>query len=219
MVGGSRGFGAALTENLIVRGCRTYVVQRSPRDSTSSDALLSRFTVDATDWRALETVRREIEKQSGSLDYLFLNATGVLHRMRLDSEHIERITAYVHHEAALCLAPLTIFAPVMNTGGTCVFSSSQALTPLNDRTLAEEWLDWPHYVAAKSAIEGLISAARLEFPRVRFIVARLPTMDTNLSPRSHVATGIDVGTLADSLLEAWTTDQQWPYDRFDPPLS
>ena len=219
VVGGSRGLGAALTENLIERGCRTYVLQRSQSDAAPSDPLLSRFTADATDRRALATVRGEIEKLSGGLDYVFLNATGVLHRMRLDSDHIERIADYVLHESVLALAPLAIFAPVMNPGGTCVFSSSQALTLRDDGSLAEEWVDWPHYVAAKSAIEGIISAARLEFPRVRFVVARLPPIDTNLSPRSHVATGLDAGILADCLLEAWTNDQQSPYDRLGPTVS
>jgi NAD(P)-dependent dehydrogenase (short-subunit alcohol dehydrogenase family) len=40
---------------------------------------------------------------------------------------------------------------------------------------------WPHYVAAKQAVEGLVQVAALEYPDVRFLVKRPPLLDTDLA--------------------------------------
>ena len=163
------------------------MIQRSSNESKEANPLLSIHTADASDWQKLEEVKGEIMRESEHIDYLFLNATGVLHPMRIDPYHFERIVSYISRETAISLAPLTIFAPLICAGGTCVYSSSMALTAEQNGALSMDWVDWPHYVAAKAAVEGLINVARLEFPSVRFILTRLPTMDTGLTSRSYVA--------------------------------
>jgi acyl dehydratase/NAD(P)-dependent dehydrogenase (short-subunit alcohol dehydrogenase family) len=213
IVGGSRGFGAALKEGLIGRGCRTFVIQRTPSKEGLGSELSTTITADASSRQSMESVRRDIAFQVGEIDYFFLNATGVLHPMRLELDHVDRIMSYVSRELATSLHPLAAFAPLLRAGGTCVYSSTQGLAPERNGSLAEEWVDWPHYIAAKASIEGLIDIASLQFPEVRFIVARLPTLDTGLTLRNHVAPGHAVGPLADALLEAWTIGNVSPYDR------
>ena len=213
IVGGSRGLGAALKESLIVRGCRTHVIQRSPTASSASHPLLSTYEVDASDSRAIEHVRKEVERCSGGLDYLFLNATGVLQPMRLDGAHVDRISAYLNHEILLSLLPLTTMLPLIRPGGICVYSSSQALTlHPNAMNFGIGLVDWPQYVAAKASVEAFIGIAKLEHPEVRFIVSRFPALDTTLTLRSSIAPGEPVGPLAEVLLEAWIQGHCSPYD-------
>jgi NAD(P)-dependent dehydrogenase (short-subunit alcohol dehydrogenase family) len=48
-------------------------------------------------------------------------------------------------------------------------------------------VDWPHYIAAKSAAEGLIQWAATAHQDVRFLVARPPRMRTDMTntPGGH----------------------------------
>lgn len=213
VVGGSRGLGAALKDSLIVRGCRTHVIQRSPTESSGGHPLLSVYEIDASDSRAIERVRREVERCSGGLDYLFLNATGVLQPMRLDPAHVDRISTYLSQEILLSLLPLTTMLPLIRPGGICVYSSSQALTlQPHATTFGLESVDWPQYVAAKASVEAFFGVAKLEHPEVRFIVSRFPPLDTGLTFRSSIAPGEPVGPLAEVLVEAWMQGNRSPYD-------
>jgi NAD(P)-dependent dehydrogenase (short-subunit alcohol dehydrogenase family) len=39
--------------------------------------------------------------------------------------------------------------------------------------------DWPHYVAAKAAAEGLVAWAAATHPHIRFIIVRPPRLQTD----------------------------------------
>jgi NAD(P)-dependent dehydrogenase (short-subunit alcohol dehydrogenase family) len=57
--------------------------------------------------------------------------------------------------------------------GWCVVISSSAVS--------SPPADWPHYVAAKHALEGLTQTVAREYPNVSFLVVRPPRLLTDLT--------------------------------------
>lgn len=41
--------------------------------------------------------------------------------------------------------------------------------------------EWPHYVAVKSAIEGLVRVAARQYPEANFLLVRPPRLQTDLT--------------------------------------
>jgi NAD(P)-dependent dehydrogenase (short-subunit alcohol dehydrogenase family) len=73
----------------------------------------------------------------------------------------------------LVTVPLAALLPVLAPDGAVVFCSSTAL--------AEPPRDWPHYVAAKGAIEGVAGWLAASQPRVSSVIARLPKLSTDMT--------------------------------------
>jgi len=92
----------------------------------------------------------------------------------LESASTERINDYVLRSVALYSAPLGAFLePVAARGGWAVVISSSAVQAPP--------ADWPHYVAAKCAIEGLARVAALEHTGASFLAVRPPRLLTDLT--------------------------------------
>ena len=211
VVGASRGLGAAIRNELIARGCRTWALQRTP-SPTQLHPLESTITGDATDQNHLGHVRRTVMADSGGLDLLVLNATSALQAMWLDEAHLDRLTHYVQHEIRLMLTPLTILASTIRPGGVCAFLSSQIFGSTKNEGISSDATEWPHYAAAKAAGESLMEVASLEYPSVRFVVSRLPLLDTQLTLRTTVSPGTRSDVVAADLISAWTSGYSSRYD-------
>ncbi len=211
IVGASRGLGAALRNELVARGSRTWTLQRTPAPN-QWHSLETVISTDASDRSRVEHVRDTVKAETESLDLLVLNATSALEAMWLDEAHLDRISKYIQHEIHLMLTPLITLGPTIRPGGVCAFVSSEILRSGDDGRISMDAVEWPHYAAAKAAGEALMEVAALEYPTVRFVIAQLPPLDTQLTVRTAVQPGLSTESIAAELIDSWTSGRSSPYD-------
>ena len=172
VVGGSRGLGAALSLALASQGCEVYVGHRGGAlpDSLRADGerlpgRLHSVPGDAADPRWSGEVRARVERAHGRLDYLVCGAAPPLHTLGLAPTDLERMDAFLTGSLRLVSAPMAGLLDLLEAGrGTALVISSAAL--------CEPPHGWPHYIAAKSAVEGLVHWAARHHPGVAFLLAR-----------------------------------------------
>lgn len=210
VVGGSRGLGAALSLALASQGCDVYVGHRGTGTApgvppggcsggpaaglpdtltTGCDSLPGRLLSvpgDAGDPRWSQALRSRLAREHGGpgLDLLVCSAAPPLRTLGLAATDLERLDAFLVSAVRLVSAPLAgLLDPLEAARGRCLVISSSAVS--------DPPRDWPHYVAAKSAVEGLVRWAARHHPRVAFLLARpglLRTEQTN-SPSTREAAG------------------------------
>jgi NAD(P)-dependent dehydrogenase (short-subunit alcohol dehydrogenase family) len=83
------------------------------------------------------------------------------------------VADYVAAALRLATVPLGALLPLLERDGFVLFCSSSAVSAPPR--------DWPHYVAAKSALEGLAAWTAAANPGVRSVAARLPKMLTAMT--------------------------------------
>jgi len=182
VVGASRGLGAMLTAALALQGC-TVVANFKSSDSDAhrlqeslADAPGKVLLVkgDAANLAWCKELKARIAHEFGQLDFLICNACPSLLALQLEANVVERINTYVSSALALVSVPMSVFLRVIEEGSgwTVVISSIAVQTAPRD---------WPHYVAGKSAIEGLTRVAALQYPTAHFLVVRPPRLDTDLT--------------------------------------
>jgi NAD(P)-dependent dehydrogenase (short-subunit alcohol dehydrogenase family)/acyl dehydratase len=188
VVGGSRGLGAAIVQALAMNGCTilaTYWKSRDDADRVVASLANAPGTVefvqgDAGDEAWCRDVLHPRVAQHARLDILVCNAAPALRPLGLSVDELERFQDYATTSLALVAAPLAaLLEPLSEQSGSCVLVSSSAL--------GAPPVDWPHYIAAKSAAEGLIQWAATAHQDVRFLVARPPRMRTDMTntPGGH----------------------------------
>lgn len=180
VIGGSRGLGAAIVQALAMQGCTVLATYRD----SAADAERVRASVDglpgtaemvrgnAADEAWCRNVLRPLITHHGGLDILVCNASPPMRPLDLSLAKIQRLRAFVCASLDLVSMPVAaLIEGLADRLGCCIFVSSSfvRLPPA----------DWPHYVAAKSAAEGLISWAAANFKSVRFIIARPPKLLTD----------------------------------------
>jgi NAD(P)-dependent dehydrogenase (short-subunit alcohol dehydrogenase family) len=161
VVGGSRGLGAAVSLALASQGCEVFVGHRGPfPDELRAEGLHSvRGDAASPEWS------RELRSRVDRLDVLVCAAAPPIRALDLLPTHLQRVDEFLVGSLRLVSAPFAGLLDVMAPGtGRCLVISSSAV--------AEPPRDWPHYVAAKSAVEGLVSWAARHHPDVGFLVAR-----------------------------------------------
>lgn len=169
LIGSSRGLGAAMRRALEMRGAAVYGIARS---AASENARME--IGDAADHAALRRLRERVEHESGRLDFLVCNASPPIPSLRLEPNAAERIARYVDEVVRLTLTPLTEFLDLLNQSAGCVVivSSTAVEQPVRE---------WPHYVAAKHAIEALGRVAVMQYPKVRTLIVRPSKLLTSLT--------------------------------------
>jgi NAD(P)-dependent dehydrogenase (short-subunit alcohol dehydrogenase family)/acyl dehydratase len=179
VVGASRGLGAAVKRALEWRGAVVYSLSRS---AAGQDA---RHTVvgDAADPEALRRLRQRVLTEQGRLDFLICNASPAILPLRLETNAATRIGNYVTVAISIALMPLCSFLELLNISEGCsvIISSTAVKDPVRE---------WPHYIAAKQAIEALATVASLQYPRTRTLIVRpnkLLTTLTNTPTGNHEA--------------------------------
>ncbi|MFI1227466.1 MULTISPECIES: SDR family NAD(P)-dependent oxidoreductase [unclassified Streptomyces] len=182
VVGGSRGLGAALVQALATQGCTVYLGYHRSREAaeevrealaeSAGRVLLAGGDCADPDW-CRELGERVIAEQ-GRCDILVLNACPPLHDMDVRADGGARLVEYVRESLAMVQAPTAaLLSDVAANDGTVLAISSAAVT--------DPPRGWPHYVAAKTALEGLLRSLVAEQPRVRCVVARPPRLRTTLT--------------------------------------
>ncbi|MEU8891626.1 SDR family NAD(P)-dependent oxidoreductase [Streptomyces sp. NPDC048442] len=190
VVGGSRGLGAALSLALVSQGCEVHAGHRGTlpehlvAEAEGLPGRLHSAPGDAADPRWSEDLRSRVERRHGRLDFLVCSASPPLRTLGLAATDLERMDTFLTGALRLVSAPMAGLLPLLEPGGgSCLVISSAALdAPPRD---------WPHYVAAKSAVEGLVGWAARHRPGVGFLLARpgmLRTEQTN-SPGAREAAG------------------------------
>lgn len=189
VVGGSRGLGAAIALALADQGCTTglcFAQSREAAESVASAAVggnVELLQVDAADLPAFEHAAQEFCERNGGLDFLICCACPPLSGTSFHAECVPRISEYISQSIALAAVPLaTTLGFLDKKAGAVVMISSSALT--------NPPRDWPHYVTAKAALEGLVRAALASARHVRALVVRPPRLLTDLvnSPGAHHTT-------------------------------
>jgi NAD(P)-dependent dehydrogenase (short-subunit alcohol dehydrogenase family) len=203
LLGSSRGLGAAIKQALELRGAAVYGMARSP----NTDELSRTEVGDAADPEALRRLRERVLSEHGRLDFLICNACPPVLPLRLESNSAERIGAYIGQAVSLTLGPLSEFLDLLNRSDGCavIVSSVYVEHPVKD---------FPHYIAAKQAVEMLGRVAALQYRRVRTLIVRpqkLLTAMTNtpLGRLNAVSPGLIANRIAARLedpMEPGTTE-------------
>jgi NAD(P)-dependent dehydrogenase (short-subunit alcohol dehydrogenase family)/acyl dehydratase len=204
VIGGSRGFGGALALALLARGYAVHVVHS--RDRVSAGELRNaaghfapRLTVhraDAGNPEALTRVAGEIRAVSGSLCGLVLNAAPPPIPIGVTADSALELAAYVAESVRLVAVPLGAMLDDVDrdTGWILLSSSPAVVAPPRD---------WPHYAAAKGAVEGLAHWLGVAAPRLRTVVLRPPKMVTDLTKTP----GGRLGATSVETVATWVAEQ------------
>ncbi len=203
LLGSSRGLGAAMKQALELRGAAVYGMARS-----ANAGELSRTEVgDAADPEALRRLRERVLREHGRLDFLICNACPPVLPLRLEANAVERIGAYINLAVSLTLAPLSEFLELLNRSDGCavIISSFYVKHPVKE---------FPHYIAAKQAVEMLGQVASMQYRRVRTLIVRpekLLTAMTNtplgrLDAASPALIANRIATRLEGPLQAGTTE-------------
>ena len=170
IIGASRGLGAAIKRTLELRGAIVYTLSRSAGEPGADRIQVG----DAADPEVLKRLRERVLAEQGRLDILVCNACPPIVPLRLEPNALDRIGAYIQQAVWITLAPLCMFLDLLNqSDGTAVIISSAAIeSPVRE---------WPHYLAAKQAVEMLARVASFEYPRIGTLIVRPPKMLTTLT--------------------------------------
>ena len=179
VVGGSRGFGAAVALALLGRGHETHVVHSSA--GAPLDLRLHAHRADAGDPAAMNALADAIRERGLPLQGIVLAASPPPLPMAVTSDSARAVADYVGRALQLATVPLGALLPLLETGGFVLFCSSSAVSAPPR--------DWPHYVAAKGGLEGLAAWTAASTPGARSVAARLPKMLTAMtnSPSMRVS--------------------------------
>jgi NAD(P)-dependent dehydrogenase (short-subunit alcohol dehydrogenase family)/acyl dehydratase len=190
VVGGSRGLGASLALALLMRGHTVHIAYSSSADAaaelshlagTHAERLFLHRT-DARDSAQLEKLVEAVRHTATPLRGIVLSAAPPPLGMGVTGESGAEIAEYVAESVRLAATPLGTLLPLLDRdGGWVVFCSSSALSAPPR--------DWPHYVTAKAALEGLARWVAATHPNLRSVVFRPPKMRTDLtnSPSGRIA--------------------------------
>jgi NAD(P)-dependent dehydrogenase (short-subunit alcohol dehydrogenase family)/acyl dehydratase len=170
ILGSSRGLGAAMKCALELRGAAVFGMARSGNSGDPSRTEVG----DAADPEALRRLRERVSKEHGRLDFLICNACPPVLPLLLEPNAAGRIGAYIDLAVSLTLAPLSEFLELLNGSDGCavIISSIYVEQPVKE---------FPHYVAAKRAVEALACVASLQYPRVRSLIVRPPKLLTAMT--------------------------------------
>jgi NAD(P)-dependent dehydrogenase (short-subunit alcohol dehydrogenase family) len=189
VIGGSRGLGAAFVRGLALQGADVHLTYRSSRAEAAAVAADRREGVppvrlhegDAGDpvWAA--AFGAAVAATHDGLDLVVCTACPPLVPLPVHAAAMARIRQHIDDSIALVGEPLAALLPLLaRRNGWCVAVSSVAVT--------DPPADWPHYVGAKAAIEGLVQVAARQHRDVRFLIVRPPRLATDLTntPLGHV---------------------------------
>jgi NAD(P)-dependent dehydrogenase (short-subunit alcohol dehydrogenase family) len=167
VVGGSRGLGAAVSLALASQGCEVFVGHRGAfpeavlKESVELTGRLHSVPGDAGSPEWSVALRSRAER----VDFLVCSAAPPIRALDLVPAHLERVDEFLTDSLRLVSAPLAgLLDLVAAARGRCLVISSSAVS--------EPPRDWPHYIAAKSAVEGLVDWAARHHPSVGFLLAR-----------------------------------------------
>jgi NAD(P)-dependent dehydrogenase (short-subunit alcohol dehydrogenase family) len=180
VIGGSRGLGAALVGALASQGSTVLLnYSRSQREAEAlRDSLAATkgevrlLAGDAADHDWCREQSESVVQEFGGLDFLVCNASPVIRPLDFTADTVERFHQFVDQSLRLVTVPLAAFLEPLRlrNGRPVVISSNYARTAP---------ADIPHYVAAKSAIEGLMRSIITRDASAHGVLVRPPKLLTD----------------------------------------
>jgi NAD(P)-dependent dehydrogenase (short-subunit alcohol dehydrogenase family) len=150
---------------------------------------------DVTFGMDCERMRDQVFSRFGKLDFLICNAVPQFETNHFLAQAPAEFLANIQCSVAMCSQLLYWFLPQLITGATVVQVSTIA-TVEPEKQLG-------HYVAAKSAVEGLMRVLAREFKSIRFVIARPPRMLTDTTNLPYdLNNPVSAVEIAAKLLEA-----------------
>jgi NAD(P)-dependent dehydrogenase (short-subunit alcohol dehydrogenase family) len=129
---------------------------------------------DAGNAEAVARLRQRFCNEQGRVDFLICNACPPVLPLQLEPNSAGRIAEFIKLAVSLTLIPLSAFLDLLNRSEGCAVIVSSA-------SVEELVREWPHYIAAKRAVEALGSVAALQYPRVRTLIVRPHKLLTTLT--------------------------------------
>jgi NAD(P)-dependent dehydrogenase (short-subunit alcohol dehydrogenase family) len=177
IVGGSRGIGASVAANIANCGANTIISYQKCTDDARAleqryPGKITLLQGDASNLQWCIDAAKSISLKVEKLDSIFLCASPAIKPLRLDINTVDRINRFIDKSVSLITTPLAAFMPLLDeSGGKCLIMSSQVVN--------QPFVDWPHYVAAKFAIEGFIRTIKLQYPAIDYYLLRPPKVLTD----------------------------------------
>lgn len=180
VIGGSRGLGGAISQALASQGCSVLVNYHQCTEEaeqiraslgTSAD-LIELVQGDATNVEWCRALHQHLLERYGGLDMLICNASPPIRPLPFVPEKYTQFEVFLAQSVALVGLPMTSFLSTLSErcGWNIVVSSA---------FLKTHPLEYPHYVAAKSAVEGLVHWAAAQYPTVQQVIVRPPKLLTD----------------------------------------
>jgi NAD(P)-dependent dehydrogenase (short-subunit alcohol dehydrogenase family) len=204
VAGGSRGFGASLTLALLARGYEVHVAYATSQRRAAELARLAgdrepRLHLTRTDVRdpdAVQSLAGAVEAGGSPLVGLVLNAAPVPLAMGLTPQSATELADYVAASLRLVAVPLgSLLSSVDEQRGWILFCSSAAITAPPR--------DWPHYISAKAAVEGLARWVATTKPSLRTVILRPPKMHTAMTGTPSGG----IGAASPDAVALWTANR------------
>ncbi len=207
VIGGSRGLGSAIALALALADCEVYLlfkrstnyVRRLQVLAAEAPGRIHAVQGDATNPENCQRLLDRITSRHGSIDMLICNASPPSHALGFAPDAMPRFKHFVDESLALVSEPMSVFLPSLEkkSGWTVIVSSEFV------RTNPPQW---PHYVTAKSAVEGLAHWAAAQSRQVGFLLIRPPKLltdqtNTPLGRLGAVSTELIAATIASRLGE------------------
>lgn len=180
VIGGSRGLGAALVGALASQGCTVLLnYSRSQREAEAlRDSLIRAngevrlLAGDAADYDWCKQQSEHIAQEFDGLDFLICNASPSIRPLDFTANSLKRFHDFVDQSLRLVTVPLAAFLGplIARNGRPVVISSIYAKSAP---------ADFPHYVAAKCAIEGLVRSMISQTATSRSMLVRPPKLLTD----------------------------------------
>jgi short-subunit dehydrogenase len=182
ITGASRGLGAMLARIFSAMSCHVIVnFQYSLDDAIDlqkkieeDGGTIELWQGDISDYDWLKAKREELRKQGRDLDILVCNAFQPSKVLPFELASMPRICSYINKNIEMTCVPLATFMPVINkvNGYAIIISSEYVVNPIKE---------FPQYVGAKSAIEGLIFSLAISYRNLHWFIVRPPKMLTDMS--------------------------------------
>lgn len=177
VVGASRGLGAAVALVLARRGCtvvgcyRDCETEAARLERAAPGGLLRLERGDAADPEFCARLAGEVATRHGRVDLLVCSAAPALRPLRLLAGAAGELADHVADTVRLVATPVAAFLPLLDR-------AEGQVVAVSSRALSAPPAQWPHYVAAKGAVEHLVHALAPANPRLRFLICRPRRMDT-----------------------------------------
>jgi len=179
--GGTRGFGEAVAKAILLQGGKVGANFRSSADDAQrlarelADYPFKTYRGDVGDIAAAGSIIRHAARDLGPIDICICNASPPIEAKKFTDLGVEGFNHFVARSLAPTIGLVSAFLKSAPDGAIAVLISSVYV--------ADAPKDFAHYAAAKSAQENLFESLSREYPKQRFMVARLPkilTDQTNL---------------------------------------
>lgn len=182
--GATRGFGAVLAKSLALQGAElilNYRTNRSEAEALASELRARNPCVilsggDVSRAEDCRNISAEIQGRNAKLDVLISNAFPQIGAKSFLEQDGEEFMRFLNQSVSATVTLFRELIPLMNKGGVVVMVSTIFT--------ADPKPQFAHYIAAKSALEGLMRVLALEFRDLKFLIvrpSRMLTDQTNLA--------------------------------------